>query len=64
MVVSKNKSTYPEITKAVGALKFAKANIIGVVMNRVSHEVKKGKSYESYSYKYKYKPIQTENNQQ
>lgn len=65
VVVSQSKSTYPEITKAIDTLKFANANIIGLVMNRVGHESKKRKAYDSYSYKYKYKPMRnkTDNKQ-
>ena len=65
MVISQSKSTYSEITKAVDTLKFANANMIGVVMNRVSHEAKKRRSsYDSYSYKYKYKPAKPQEIQQ
>ncbi len=64
LVVSQSKSTYPEITRAVDTLKFAKANIIGVVLNRITNENRKKKSYDSYSYKYKYKPMQNMDNQQ
>lgn len=59
IVVSQSKSTYPEITRAVDSLKFANANLIGIVLNRVSKESRKRKSYDSYSYKYKYKPVQS-----
>lgn len=64
MVVSQKKSTYPEITKAVDALKFANANIIGLILNRSTNENRKKKSYDSYSYKYKYKPMHNMDNQQ
>ena len=55
-VATVNRSTIPEVTKAIDALKFAQANILGIVINRVVP--KKGgyvrKKY-NYSYKYKYK---------
>ncbi len=67
-VTAYRKSTYPEISRAVASLRFANANILGVVLNGVVHENGKygfGKNrnvaYSSYSYKYKYKS--TDNSQ-
>lgn len=56
-VAAYGRSTYPEITKAVDALRFANANIIGVVMNRTGADSssRRGRyKYGGYSYKYKY----------
>ena len=54
-VTAYGKSALPEISKAVESLRFANANLLGIVMNRVQNERhaygKRG--YGSYSYKYK-----------
>lgn len=53
LVVSKGKSTYPEAAKALKTLKFANANILGVVCNRAGSGKKGYGSYGSYgSYGY------------
>ena len=65
-VIAQGKSTYPDVSKAVETLRFAHANIIGAVMNRVTSG-KKSKSpgsYGTYSYKYKYKSIPAANRNQ
>lgn len=50
-VVKYNDSHLPEISKAVKSLEFAKANIIGFIINQAQDEItdKKGK-YDAYSY--------------
>ena len=60
-VTAQGKSTYPDSAKAVETLRFANANIIGVIINRC-HSHKKSKNsnygnYGTYSYKYKYKSM-------
>ena len=63
-VIAQGKSTYPDVSRAIESLRFANANIIGAVMNRVNSG-KKSKntgSYGTYSYKYKYKSIPVVNN--
>ncbi len=56
VVAAFNRSVIPEVTKAIDALKFAKANILGIVMNRmVSKKGGYGRKSYNYSYKYKYK---------
>ena len=63
-VIAQGKSTYPDVSRALESLRFANANIIGAVMNRVTSG-KKSKntgSYGTYSYKYKYKSIPVVNN--
>ena len=54
-VVAQGKSTYPSVTRAIKALKFANANIIGVVMNRVESARPLYGKYGANHYKYKYK---------
>ena len=58
-VVSQVKSTYPDVSRAIETLRFANANIIGAVMNRVDagKKSKNTGSYGTYSYKYKSIPI-------
>ena len=58
-VVSQGKSTYPDVSRAIETLRFANANIIGAVMNRVDtgKKSKNTGSYDTYSYKYKSIPI-------
>lgn len=58
-VVSQGKSTYPDVSRAIETLRFANANIIGAVMNRVDtgKKSKNTGSYGTYSYKYKSIPI-------
>lgn len=62
-VVSQGKSTYPDVSRAIETLRFANANIIGAVMNRVDtgKKSKNTGSYGTYSYKYKYKSIPVKN---
>jgi capsular exopolysaccharide synthesis family protein len=55
-------STYPEVAKALSALKLAKANIIGVILNRVVNKKHKNKRGYNYSYKYRYKNIDAADN--
>lgn len=56
IVVTSQKATrYPELSRAVSSLRFADANILGFVLNKVKRDkTRYGKSY-NYSYKYKYK---------
>ncbi len=54
-VVAQGKSTYPAVTKAIKSLKFANANIMGVVMNRVESARTLYGKYGANHYKYKYK---------
>ncbi len=62
-VITQGKSTYPDVSRAIETLRFANANIIGAVMNRVDVGKKKQStgSYGTYSYKYKYKSIPVAN---
>lgn len=55
LVVKHNDSRLPEISKAVKSLEFAKANIIGFIINESEAESadKKGKYKYAYSYNYK-----------
>lgn len=50
LVVSQNKSTYPELSKTISALKFANANILGVILNKVkvSKRSKQSGAYHKY----------------
>lgn len=50
LVVSQNKSTYPELSKTISALKFANANILGVILNKVkvSKSSKRSGAYRKY----------------
>lgn len=50
IVVSQGKSTYPEASKAVETLKFAGANILGIVFNRADGGKKHYGSYGSYGH--------------
>ena len=58
LVVAQRKTTMPEIESAIEALRFANANILGIVMNRVmynKHSTRFSKrSYGSYNYSYHY----------
>lgn len=49
-VISQGKATFPEVLRAVESLKFANANIIGSVINRVSSGNKSG-NYKNYRYR-------------
>lgn len=49
LVARQGQSTYDELNKAVGALEFAQATILGIVIN----DVKEDSGYGRYKYKYK-----------
>ncbi len=51
-VASHGKTTVPEINKAIQTLKFAKANLLGVVLNRVPNKKKNRRSKSRYYYGY------------
>ena len=57
VVVSHNISRYPDINQTVASLKFAGANILGIVLNRVPKTKSKYGKNSDYSYKYKYKTL-------
>lgn len=42
LVISQNHSTIPELSKAISSLKFANANIIGIIMNKAKRSVHRG----------------------
>jgi len=55
MVASQNSTRYPDVGRALSSLKFANANVLGFVLNRVRNDkAKYGRGY-NYSYKYKYR---------
>ncbi len=62
-VVSQNKTTMPEVQSAIEALRFAGANLLGIVMNRVANEKRSHYSkhgYGHYGYGYAYKAAESD----
>lgn len=54
LVARQKQTTYEELNKAIDSLRFAKANIAGVVLTGVREETKLGsyRAYKSYDYEY------------
>lgn len=53
-VVSYGKSTIPDVNKAVEAVRFAKGNLLGVILNRIPNNKKKAYRMKDYYSEYSY----------
>ncbi len=55
LVARQGQTTYDELNKAIDSLRFAKANVVSVVLTGVREETKLNSSvgaYKSYDYEY------------